>query len=794
MASKIRVLIEADGKVYESQLNRAKKSTREFGGATKNSAAQVSHFSTVLKGAAGVIAGLGLARLAREVVQANIELERINNTLRVATGSAEAGAQEMKFLREQAERLGFDLRSSAQAYAQFAAATRETALEGEDTRQIFLGVVEATTAMGLSAEQTQGALTAMEQIVSKGRVSAEELRQQLGERIPGAFRRAASSIGVTTAELDKMLETGQLTAEQLLPALARELRSAFKEDAERAANDLQQEINKLSNAFFEITSGGDIEGLTDAIGELTDTLKDPDIQEGLRDLIGGVATLTEWAVRAGAAIGDLVDQMRKEQADRLRKEINDTQSRIESLEESASRPFLMKLFGRDPQEEIRTLQAHITELRDEIDLIENPARRAGEAIQNLNRFGILQQSDEFSLRDPNRPLIFPQDEVRPALSGDDGPDEDRQKAIDAADKSIAKLEEELALIGKKTELEKLNAQIRLGAFEDAEKWQRDRLRFLAEEIDKEQARQELQKNFQDLQQDILEDTTAAAELERQRYEEDLARLRRAEEEKFDSIVSYRELRERLERRHHENLKEIAEEGAERELREMEEQLGDIAFAARDAFSEFEDAIIQAARTGELAMRDMVEAILADIARLAIQENVTNPLYRAILPVLTTAFGGGGQGYTSETTPEGFTNTVPTAGGHGGAVIGHEASSRHRVDPAVFDGARRYHRGGLLGDEVPFIGRRGEGVFTEEQMKRLAPVDAANDRAPRLTVIVNNNGEPAEVERTEQREGPGGEQIYELWLSEFGRDLNRNGRASQIMEGTYPSLRRGGARR
>ena len=83
--------------------------------------------------------------------------------------------------------------------------------------------------MGLSADDTRGALRALEQIVSKGTVSAEELRGQLGERLPGAFQIASRAMGVTTQELGEMLQRGEVLVEDLLPKLAKELRSSVAE-------------------------------------------------------------------------------------------------------------------------------------------------------------------------------------------------------------------------------------------------------------------------------------------------------------------------------------------------------------------------------------------------------------------------------------------------------------------------------------------------------------------------------------------------------------------------------------
>ncbi|MGY0709769.1 tape measure protein [Azospirillum argentinense] len=57
--------------------------------------------------------------------------------------------------------------------------------------------------------------------------------------------------------------------------------------------------------------------------------------------------------------------------------------------------------------------------------------------------------------------------------------------------------------------------------------------------------------------------------------------------------------------------------------------------------------------------------------------------------------------------------APTA--HSGGVLGSSRLATTLVSPSVFDGAPKLHSGGLLRGEVPIIAKRGEGVFTPEQM-------------------------------------------------------------------------------
>jgi tape measure domain-containing protein len=103
--------------------------------------------------------------------------------------------------------------------------------------------------MGLRADQTSGVLLALQQMISKGTVQAEELRGQLGERLPGAFQIAARAMGVTTAELGKMLEQGQVVAEDFLPKFGKALEENLGGAAEKAADRLDAAVNRFDTAW-----------------------------------------------------------------------------------------------------------------------------------------------------------------------------------------------------------------------------------------------------------------------------------------------------------------------------------------------------------------------------------------------------------------------------------------------------------------------------------------------------------------------------------------------------------------
>lgn len=206
---------------------------------------QVLSLIAAYGGLFGVINTLG------KVVDAYQTLEGAQARLNVANnGNVDQSAKDLDFLRRNAERLGIELGTLATEYSKFAIATQGTNLEGEKTRKIFLAVAEAARVNRSSNEEMQGVFTALTQIVSKGAVQMEELRQQLGDRLPGALQLMADGLGVTTAELIKMMEQGQVTADALVP-FAEELTKKFGPGLQESLGGVTVAMGRLKNAVFE---------------------------------------------------------------------------------------------------------------------------------------------------------------------------------------------------------------------------------------------------------------------------------------------------------------------------------------------------------------------------------------------------------------------------------------------------------------------------------------------------------------------------------------------------------------
>jgi tape measure domain-containing protein len=194
--------------------------------------------------AAGV-AAIGLGRLIGETIDISGKMGGLRAAFTAATGSVAEGKEQFKFAEEQSKRLGLEITGTAGAYKNLLAATLESGRSATTAQTIFKGFAEATNALGLSGEDTNAVMQALGQVMSKGSASAEELKGQIGERLPIVMGVLSQATGKSVAELQKMMEQGQLTADVLVPAA--ELMS-------KKYGTLAEDTDKPAKAFTLLTN------------------------------------------------------------------------------------------------------------------------------------------------------------------------------------------------------------------------------------------------------------------------------------------------------------------------------------------------------------------------------------------------------------------------------------------------------------------------------------------------------------------------------------------------------------
>ena len=190
-------------------------------------------------------------KLGQSSIDTAKQIQRIDQALTSLHGNQAVVNTDMRYLMQTSDRAGTQFISTAQAYARLTAASQGTNLEGERTRTIFENISFAGTKLGLTNDDLAGTLRAVEQIMSKGTVQAEELRGQLGDRLPGAVNIMAEALGVTTAELNKMMKQGQVTSDSLVK-FSEVLAKRLGVDTAKTIDTIVAAENRLDNAFLRL--------------------------------------------------------------------------------------------------------------------------------------------------------------------------------------------------------------------------------------------------------------------------------------------------------------------------------------------------------------------------------------------------------------------------------------------------------------------------------------------------------------------------------------------------------------
>lgn len=247
-----------------------------------------------LTGLPFAMAGVAMAvtmmqKLAAVSIESAIAADRIKTSLTFSTGSKAGGEKAFTYASNQADALGIDRKSSIEGYSKLRASTKGKLSEGQ-TNDIFEGVAAASTTLGLSADDQNGVFLALGQIASKGSAQAEEVRGQIGERLPGFFSLAARSMNMSEAQLGKAMESGSVSSEQFLPRVGTQLKQEFGSGAKDASQNLQSSMFRLEGAKSKVTEnvGG--------------TLAVP-VKLGVDGAIGGMTLLMEHGATLIAMLG-----------------------------------------------------------------------------------------------------------------------------------------------------------------------------------------------------------------------------------------------------------------------------------------------------------------------------------------------------------------------------------------------------------------------------------------------------------------------------------------------------------
>jgi tape measure domain-containing protein len=179
------------------------------------------------------------------------ELNKQRQALRLVTKDSFEYQRALSFITQTSRDLAIPQEIITRQFTQLTASVKGAGGNVRDAEKAFIGVASGIRGTGGSLEQLDSALTATSQVFSKGKVSAEELRQQIGERLPGAFSLFAKALDMTPQELDKALEKGQVSLQDF-QLFAEKLFLEYGESAKILADGPDAAGDRLKTQLAEL--------------------------------------------------------------------------------------------------------------------------------------------------------------------------------------------------------------------------------------------------------------------------------------------------------------------------------------------------------------------------------------------------------------------------------------------------------------------------------------------------------------------------------------------------------------
>ncbi|ELJ7938202.1 tape measure protein [Escherichia coli] len=242
---------------------------------------------------------MGALNAYKAIMNAGLKRDSAQRAAKFVLGDKASEAE--TFIRGLADKTGLNISEGLSSYAKFAAGAQGS-MSQEQTQELFGNATAMSRLMGLSNDELNGILKAFEQMASKGKIQAEELRGQLGDRMAGAFKLFAEALGLTTDQLDKLMKDGKVLSADTLPKVAKQMglmidkAGGWAEVAKSTQTALGKLANNWDDTMVKIFSGSQDE-LNGFLSSLSNLLSEMGMSSSIAgDAIGGLIDMLKAGV------------------------------------------------------------------------------------------------------------------------------------------------------------------------------------------------------------------------------------------------------------------------------------------------------------------------------------------------------------------------------------------------------------------------------------------------------------------------------------------------------------------
>lgn len=243
------------------------------------------------------LAGIGIGYLAKQAVDVVGKFDRMERGMTTLEGSADGARRRMDELREASKLPGVDFAQAVQGDIKL----RSVGVSAEMSKQAIIQFGNALSLAGGTAQDLDGVILALTQIISKGKVSAEEINQ-IAERVPQVRKVMKETFGTADTQA---LQAMNISAEQFVDTLI----TGFSQ-LDRASAGLDEQFADITTTI-EVAVNALMKGLvnegTGGLSQLSAAVQENiHVFEALGVGIGNIGSIAVQSIgRATAELTDL---------------------------------------------------------------------------------------------------------------------------------------------------------------------------------------------------------------------------------------------------------------------------------------------------------------------------------------------------------------------------------------------------------------------------------------------------------------------------------------------------------
>lgn len=205
-------------------------------------------YSTLVTAMAAIGVGVGI----KELIQTADTYTNLSARIKIAIGDTGNFEQALAGVHQTAVLTNSNLDSTAALFTQLTYVGKELGLIQNDVLGLTKTITQAVQTGGGSAQATDAAITQLIQSLNSGRLAGEEFNS-VSEQAPVIIRALSKELGVTTSELRKMAENGDLTSRVVIRSLQNQAK-VIDEEYKKLPITVEKALQRIQTQW-QITIG-----------------------------------------------------------------------------------------------------------------------------------------------------------------------------------------------------------------------------------------------------------------------------------------------------------------------------------------------------------------------------------------------------------------------------------------------------------------------------------------------------------------------------------------------------------